>query len=199
MLFFIKIKGKMEIFLAIAVLCVGFVIYTDMKGNRYSKGVTEESSAAGRLLLVQAGSQIAMDYPILGIGNRGFKEMSQAYVTSIGYDPAVVDIEEVIGVEQPHNDFIRVWISFGTPALMVFLWLFVAIFLNFLESYRKSHNRFIKGIAIGSLAALAAYAVSAATHNVMDSVVLLWVLGGLSIATCKLAAKEKQKVEKVSA
>jgi O-antigen ligase len=199
MLFFIKVKGKKEILLAMAVLCVSFTVYIDIKGNRYSKGITEERSAAGRLLLLQAGTQIAMDYPILGIGNRGFREMSQAYISSIGYDPAVVDVEEVIGVEQPHNDFIRVWISYGTPALLVYIWLFVAILLNFLGSYRKTHNRFIKGIALGGFAALVAYSVSAATHNVMDSVVLLWVLGGLSIATYKLATKEKRDPEKVTA
>jgi O-antigen ligase len=199
MVFFLRIKGKKEIFLALVVLCVAFVVYTDMKGNRYSKGVTEERSAAGRLLLVEAGTKIAMDYPLLGIGNRGFKEMSQAYIPTIEYDPSVVDIHGVIGIEQPHNDFIRVWISYGTPALIAYLWLFVTIFLNFLEAYRKSHSRFIKGITIGCIGALVAYSVSSATHNVMDSVVLLWVLGGLSIATCKLVAKEKHDLDKVSA
>ena len=45
---------------------------------------------------------------------------------------------------------------------------------------------FVRSISLGGFAALATYIVCAATHNVMASVSLLWILGGLSIAAAKL-------------
>jgi len=49
-------------------------------------------------------------------------------------------------------------------------------------------------MALGGLAAMAAYIVNAATHNVMDSVPLLWIMGGFSCAMVKLAEKPKPVV-----
>lgn len=192
-------KFRKELFLVVLVLCAAFIVYVDMKENRYSQGFSEEDSAASRLVLWQAGAKIAVDYPVLGIGSGGFKEMSQAYMSSVEYDPEVVDVEGVLGVEQPHNDFLRIWISYGTVALIAFIWLLFSIFHNFLETYRTSSRRFVKGIAIGGFAALAAYVVNAACHNVMDTVWLLWIIGGLSIAAYKLAEQKRRNSKKVLA
>ncbi|OGO31577.1 MAG: hypothetical protein A2Z29_02805 [Chloroflexi bacterium RBG_16_56_11] len=195
MLFFIRSQVKKEMVLAVILVCVSFVIYSDIKQNRYSKGFAEEDSAASRLVLWEAGISIAMDYPVLGIGHRGFKEMSQAYLSTIEYDPKVVNATEVLGVEQPHNDIIWVWISYGTPALIAFLLLLISIFVNFFQAYRRSSNPLVMGIALGCFAAMITYIINAATHNVMDQVVFIWILAGLSIATLKLASAEKRPVK----
>lgn len=199
LLLFIRTKIKKEIFLAVLMVCVAFVTYTNIVGNRYSQGFSNEDSAAARLVLWQASLKIVHDYPVLGIGNRGFKNISPNYISTIQYDPTVVSAGDILGVEEPHNDFLRVWVSFGTPALIAFLWIFISIIRNFLESYRKSSTRLIKGIALGGFAALVTYIVSAATHNVMDSVCFLWILGGISIATCKLAETKGPKPVKALA
>jgi O-antigen ligase len=184
---FMKERSKKELLLVVLILVAGFIYYADIKSNRYSQGVIEDQSAAGRLVLWQAGLNIALDNPLLGIGYSGFEEISQEYASDI--DPTLMatqDAGEVLG-EAPHNDFLRVWLSFGTPAFLIFLWVFVGIIRNFLDSYRQASSRFLKGLALGCFAALAAYCVNAATHNVMDSVFILWILGGFSIATAKLA------------
>jgi hypothetical protein len=77
------------------------------------------------------------------------------------------------------------------------LWLFFSIFKNFFDSYRKSSRKFIQAISLGCFAAMATYVISAATHNVMDSVVFLWIFGGLSIATCKFITDKKNNTVKV--
>jgi O-antigen ligase len=197
MLLVIRSKAKIQLFLIAIILFGAFMVYVDIKGNRYSRGFGEENSAAARLVLWQAGAKIAMDYPLLGIGHNKFKEISEAYVSSVQYDPNVVNAANVLGVDQPHNDFIRVWTSFGTPALIAFLWLLFGIFKNFFDSYRKSSRKFVQAISLGCFAAMAAYIVTAATHNVMDSVVFLWIFGGLSIATCKFIANRKNDTVKV--
>ncbi|OGO22182.1 MAG: hypothetical protein A2144_14840 [Chloroflexi bacterium RBG_16_50_9] len=118
-------------------------------------------------------------------------------MSSIEYDPSVVNAAQILGIEQPHNDFIRIWTSFGTPALIAFIWLFICIFLNFYESYRKSSGVFIKAVSLGCFAALAAYIVNAATHNVMGSVFYLWILGGFSIATNNLVELKRRNSVKM--
>ncbi|MFA5309039.1 MAG: O-antigen ligase family protein [Dehalococcoidales bacterium] len=190
---FMKSKMRTQIFLAALVLIAGFIIYTDMKNNRYTGGVTNESSAAGRLVLWQAGAKIAMSSPVLGIGGQAFKEAAQEYISSVSYNPSVVQAEEVLGVEQPHNDFLRTWVSYGTVALIALVWLLIMIFRNFLISYRFLTTRLGKGIALGCFAAFVAYAVNAFTHNVIDEVALIWMFAGLSIALCKIAANQKKQ------
>jgi len=195
---FMKSKVKWQFFLVVLVIIASFVVYTNIKGNRYTEGVSNDSSAAGRLVLWQAGAKIAMSSPVFGIGGNSFKQVSQQYMTSVTYDPNVVQANAVLGVEQPHNDFLRIWVSYGTAALIAFIWLLISVFRNFLISYRYLSSRLVKGIALGCFAAFVTYAVSAFTHNVIDEVSLIWVFGGLSIALCKLATIQKQKQMKVS-
>jgi O-antigen ligase len=186
-----KGKVKKELLLVVLILVAAFLYYSDIKGNRYAQGFADDSSAAGRLVLWQAGLNIALDNPLFGIGYSRFEDVSQGYASDI--DPALMEIQNAGAVlgEAPHNDFLRVWLSFGTPAFLVFLWILVGIFRNFLDSYRQASSRFLKSLALGCFASLIAYSVNAATHNVMDSVFILWILGGFSIATTKLVSSKR--------
>jgi O-antigen ligase len=184
----LKGKAKKELFLVALVLIAAFLYYVEMRGNRYSQGFSEEQSAAARLVLWQAGAEIALSYPILGIGEGRFQEVSVTYSSSV--DPNLMQTQGaggILGNVPVHNDFLRVWLAFGTPALILYLWFFVVIFLNFLEAYRRSRTRFFRGMALGCIGAMAAYIVNAATHNFMDSSYFLWIFGGLSIAMARLA------------
>ncbi len=186
-----KGKAKKELFLIALILGAASLYYAESQGNRYSKGFGEDQSATGRLVLWQTGAEIAMNYPLLGIGADRFQEISVEYKS--GIDRSLQGVAGVLGTQAPHNDFIRVWLSFGTPALIAFLMLFAGIFRNFLDAYRRSSRRFVKGFALGCCAALATYVVSAATHNVMDSVFFLWILAGLSVALLRLAEAQKAR------
>ena len=195
---FMRSKHKWHIFAVVLVVIMAFVMYTDMKANRYTKGVSNESSAAGRLVLWQAGAKIAMSSPIIGIGGRAFKAASAQYLNEVTYNADVVQPTDVLGLEQPHNDFLRIWVSYGTIALIAFIWLIISIFRNFIVSYHALSTNLVKGLALGCFAAFVAYSVNAFTHNVIDEVSLIWVFGGLSIALCKLAVTQKQKQLKAS-
>jgi O-antigen ligase len=195
LLMFLLMKGRAKVgfLLAILILGVAFWGFIGMsENNRYSQGFGEESSAAGRLVLWQAGLRVAWDNPVVGIGRDNFEEESLKYA-------AVIDTElkttqgagRALGQYEAHNDFITIWASFGTVAILAYLWLFVGTFRNFVDAYRRSRSRFIKGLAIGCVGALGTYIVSAATHNVMDTSLLLWILCGLSIATTKIALSQR--------
>jgi O-antigen ligase len=186
-------KMKKEFFLVALILIAAFFVYFQITGSRYSKGFGQEQSATSRLALWQAGAKIAMDNPIFGIGEGRFEQVSLGYQSQITVNsmPSVVGI---LGQEQPHNDFLRVWLSFGTLALVTYLVVFIGIFMNFFKAFREGGGVFTRALSAGCFAGLAAYIVNAATHNLMDSVPLLWILAGLSIAVVKLSAAQKPRV-----
>jgi O-antigen ligase len=196
--FLMKGKAKKGVFLTLLIVGIAFLIFTQMTGSRYSKGFGEEGSATGRLVLWQAGVNIAIDNPVIGIGSYRFEEASLAYASAV--DPDLMHHEtgagRALGQYEAHNDFITIWASYGTVALLAFLWLILGIFRNFLDAYRNSRSYFLKRLALGCSGAVAAYIVSAFTHNVLGTSMLIWLLGGLSIATTKIALSRPLSKEK---
>jgi putative inorganic carbon (HCO3(-)) transporter len=188
----ILLKGTMRKNLLLIFLILGamFLLYINITGNRYSQGFSDEQSAAGRLVLWQAGVKIALAHPVFGIGQGQFMIISEGYSSEVA-GSAAASASVFLGTQQNHNDFIRVWDSFGTPALLVFLWIFFNTFRNLLSAYRRLPTPFLKALALGCIGAQMAYVVSAFTHNVMDSVPLFWILAGFSLALVKLAPKPK--------
>jgi O-antigen ligase len=188
-----RIKG--ELILAALLAAVAFISITGNLDNASLGGREEgiqEKSSLSRQILWQAGIAIAMDNPILGIGGDRFKTVSVEYRSSV--DPELRAWEEeaywgysAIGNEQPHNDFLKMWVSYGTLALVLYIWLYFVFLKNLLLSYRTSNKRFIKGVSVGLAAALVAYGVNAFFHNSFATLPLFWIVGGLSLATTKLA------------
>lgn len=185
-------KSKKALFLVSLIVGVVFLGYIVMESNRYTEGFTTEDSAAGRLVLWQSGMHIAMDYPILGIGAYKYEEMSTEYASTINPDYMTnMGAGGALGIHNAHNDFITVWVSFGTFALLAYLCVFVGIFRNFAEANRNSRTRFLKGFAIGCFGTMVAYIINSATHNILLPTMLLWVFAGLSIAAVKIAEKRE--------
>jgi O-antigen ligase len=196
-------KGRARIGLLAVLLVMGvaFLYFINTSDdNRYSQTFGEETSAAGRLVLWQAGVKVACDNPIFGIGRDKFEEESLKYASVIDSELMTTQgAGATLGQYEAHNDFITVWASFGTVALLAYLWLFAGAFRNFLDAYRKSRSRFIKGLAVGCFSALAAYIVNAFTHYVMDTSELMWIMFGLSIATAKVALSQRKSKVKETA
>lgn len=203
-LFLVKSRYKKQIVLITLVLIIAFVFYVANSENRYSQGFTEETSAAGRLVLWQAGLLITQDNMLIGIGQANFVEESEKYAYKI--NPAVMDNLRALmgrdvqglGYTEAHNDFITVSAAYGLIALLAYLWIFVSIFRNFIESCRMSSSPFLKSLSIGCIGAILSYMVNAFTHNVMDSSQLLWIFAGLSLAITKLTLDKRQAAVKES-
>jgi O-antigen ligase len=187
-------KGKLRIrfFLVMLILFAAFMLFVNKTETRYSNSFGDDSSSTGRLVLWQAALKIALDHPVLGIGASQFSDVAPDYASSIDTNPwGKQDLSGVLGYLAIHDDFLTIWSSFGTVAMLIFMWIFIVMLLNFVESYRKSPTPFLRGLSLGCFAAVIAYIVNAATHNVMGSSMLMWIMGGLSITTVKIASSKR--------
>jgi O-antigen ligase len=195
---FLKTRVKAEIIVVVMFLVLGLVETVDMPSIFQFGGRSEasqEESATSRPILWQAGVAIALDNPILGIGGDQFISVSPQYASSV--DPSLLSWEEerywgysTLGSEELHNDFLKMWVSYGTFALLTYVWLYVAVLRNCVNSYHMSKRAFIKGLSVGLGAALVAYGINSFYHNCLQTFPLLWIIVGFSLATSKLALME---------
>lgn len=196
----IKTRIRGELICVVLLLIAGLSILSpisDMSlGGRSKSG--QEDSTISRQILWQASLGIISNYPVLGIGNGKFMSISPEYQSSV--EPSLLAYEKqnywsyrTLGNEPPHNDFLDIWVSYGTLALILFIWLFIAMVHNSISSYKISTNRFLKGLSIGLAGAIVVYGVNAFYHNLFATIYLFWILGGLSVATNKLALSRTGK------
>jgi len=193
-LLLIKTRIKGEILMAAAILISGFMLLSPLVGQ-YVEGRSEsmqEGSTIARQILWQASVNIALDHPVLGIGSDNFISLSREYESTV--DNSLIAYERqnywsfrTLGNDAPHNDFLNIWVSYGTLALIVYIWIFFAVMRNFLDSYRLTRSKFIKGLAVGFAAALIAYGINAFYHNLIATMSLFWILAGFSLAISKIA------------
>jgi O-antigen ligase len=97
---------------------------------------------------------------------------------------------DALGRFEPHNDYLNIWLSFGTLALATYLLMMWCTLSNFRDAFNQLSDPLLRGIALGSLGALIAFGINSFFHNFFDSVLTLWILAGLSVALMTLAAKE---------
>jgi len=199
---FMLIRVRWEIILVIMAALIllieaGGVFEGSYLGGRSETG--QEESSIARDILSQAGTAIALDNPILGIGAERFTEVSPQYVYRI--DPVLIAWEAerywsytTLGDDEPHNDFIMIWLSHGTLALIVYILLYFIMIYNLMYSFRNSNNRFIKGVSVGLAAGLITYVANSYYHNLLATLPLLWIIAGFTLVTSKLAAKERRTI-----
>jgi O-antigen ligase len=197
---FMRTRIRWEIIFVVLLLGVLFIETSGVAEGRYLGGrgqLAQEESAYERKILFQAGTAIAMDNPVFGIGRGQFILVSPQYASRV--DPDLIARQEeywgyrTLGSQAVHNDFLSTWVSYGTLALAVYLWFFIVIFSNFFSAYRGSRNRFIKGLSLGLAAGLIVYVTNAFYHNLMSTVHLIWIMAGFSIVTTKLALEKERR------
>lgn len=184
-------RFRRELWLLVLLAPLLFWYWSDYQGNRYSQGPSSDSSAAGRPVLWTVGLNIALENPILGVGHNQFLELSPEFANTVSDD--LLERQgagAVLGTYTPHNDFLNIWLSFGTLALFLYIGMLALAVKNFIQAFFKAADPLLKGLALGSLGALIAYSVNSLFHNYFDSTLTLWVLMGLSLALTKLISVE---------
>jgi O-antigen ligase len=194
----LKGKRRMQFLVVLIIIAALFFFYIGIKQSRYTPGGEKEGSAAARSILWPAAMEIAKNNPMFGLGYDKFNTQAIEYssVVSKGYNEGLVTY--ALGRLQPHNDFLMVWVSFGTPAFIAFILIIIGVFVSLLRSYVATSEPLIKAVCLGLIGAIPAYIANAATHNMMESVFILWIICGMAIALRRMTSKEL-KVSSVKA
>jgi putative inorganic carbon (HCO3(-)) transporter len=172
----------------------GFFYWSDAQSNRYTLSTSDDPSAATRPVLWETGLNIALDNPILGVGHNKFKVLSPWYAVEI--DRSLLERQNAvsaIGQYEPHNDYLNIWLSFGTGALALYLWLFVLTIKNYVETFFRTSEPLLKGLALGGVGAVLAFGANSFFHNLFDSTLMIWLLAGLSLALSKVVLAESSR------
>jgi O-antigen ligase len=189
-----------ELWLLVIFAGAAFFYYSDLQSNRYTLDANSDDSAATRPVLWEVGLNIALDNPILGVGHDKFLELSPEYASRI--DRSLLDRQgagSALGQYQPHNDFLNVWLSFGTGALVLYVGLFLLSIKNYLEAFFRTTEPLVKGLALGGMGAVLAFGANSFFHNLFDSTLTIWLLAGISLALSNLVMAESSAVTAVVA
>lgn len=172
-------------------IVVGIILFfalenTGLIGYRYYRDEEDDRSASTHSVLGTVGLAIALDNPITGIGHEAFPTVSLDYIDILDDEAFAVGGAMALGEDEVHNDFLNVWFSWGILALIIFVGIYIGAFRNLIIAAR-SHDRFIRGLAIGCAGGLVTYGVNSYYHNSMDSSAFLWLYAGLSVALARIA------------
>lgn len=183
-------RVRKEIVLALLLLVPVAAFFLAEGNNRYNK---DESNNA-RIVLWKVGIEIAQDYPLLGIGNNAYNLIAPLYVSEISFSDSTLESKNIsiVEVSPVHNDFLRVWLSFGTPALIAYILLFLGIAANALQAYFREKDPWLRGASLGCFGATVAYVINSTAHNSLDSTGSLWILAGLSIVLLRLSYQKQE-------
>lgn len=100
-----------------------------------------DRSAAMRIKLWDAALLMIQDEPLLGVGH--------------GLAPRFVGVyNPEVGHRDVHNMYLLIAAEMGIPALLVFLWILGVVIRETLRLYRRTPDRFFRGVALGFTAGL---------------------------------------------
>ena len=182
-------RGKYwrELLILVVVGASAFWYVSDVQGSRYTQTVADDGSAAARPVLWELSLNVATDNPWFGIGYDQFREVSPEYTDTVSQTALErQNAVEVIGKQNPHNDVLDVWVSWGFFALMIYVALGVVVGLNFIYVYRNAADQVIRGLAMGGLAALVAYETNSMFHNFIETSLVFWIIAGFSLVLPKV-------------
>ncbi|HEY5641163.1 MAG TPA: O-antigen ligase family protein, partial [Dehalococcoidia bacterium] len=182
-------RGKYwrELLVVVAIGASAFWYVSEVQDSRYAQTAADDGSAAARPVLWELSLNVAADNPWFGIGYDEFREVSPAYTDTVSETSLErQNAREVIGRENPHNDVLDVWVSWGFFALMIYVALGVVVGLNFIYVYRNAADQVIRGLALGGLAALIAYETNSMFHNFIENSLVFWIIAGFSLVLPKV-------------
>lgn len=89
--------------------------------------------------------------------------------------------------KQPHSDFLSAYVETGLLGFLIYVLLIIALFATTARAVLRTQRGTLEwGVAVGSLAVVAAFTLMSVAANVMQSLVNFWYV--LAIVACGLAA-----------
>ena len=141
----------------------------------------------GRLyFIIQTPIKVVRHSPIFGVGPGMY---GGGVVTALHNTEVYDKLGLPFGAEgvrgEIDNSWFSIWGEYGTLGLILFLWIIISLFKYTLNIYRKSRDRFTRGLALGYLGAIGAVSLQSFLgpyFEVRTLVLYFWLIGGLIVS-----------------
>jgi len=157
--------------------------YSETNKTEYNEGDLD-ASAQERMDIWRAGLNMVKDNPVFGVG--------------YGLFPTVLKYYRASGRESDsHNTYLIIMAEMGIPALIIFFWIILLIFLSTRSLYLRTKDPFAKALALGWLGGIFGLLLSNMFGSRLDSQEVssyLWIISALIMRLRILDKKEKQEV-----
>lgn len=187
-LVFMAFMGSKRLFLlvvtGIIVCSLSLVVFPSSRfARRVIETFSSERPVGDRIYFWQGSLRIIRDYPITGVGWKGFRKVYPKYKPAEGRQL----------VSFAHNNFIDVAVQSGFLGLGIFLWLLTTIYKVGFRIFSQLGNGYFKGIAWGFLGSFTAFLVGGLSqYNFGDSEVVMlfyFLLGMVTVIPRIVEAK----------
>ena len=174
-----------------AVLSVALILWFQAGDSRFAREKVDDISSTIRAATWRVALQVARERPIFGVGYNALPKVAPDFQNEVlGGGNAPLGIVAQAGIRAIHNDFLRVWVSFGVFALTAFVFFQIFIGVIAIKAYRRTTDPWLRGASLGCVGAIAAYSVHSLAHNLLDSSFFIWIIAGLAIALLKLVSSK---------
>jgi O-antigen ligase len=140
-----------------------------------------DRSAATRILLWEAALQMIREEPILGVGYGRFGEVVRGYLPEIGY-------------RDVHNTYLLFAAEMGIPGLLVLLWVLGRVMREAVWLYRRTPERFFRGLGLGFAGGMAGLMVICIFGSRITSFEIFgyfWILAAIVVRANTLEGAER--------
>jgi len=122
MIFFYKGKFKTAknkkyfyLFLPFCLFIILFYLFNQFGLNFFTEGFL--NSLKARFYLITPSLQLILKYPIFGIGSENYR------AAMMPFSPMELAANTKVFFDNPHNNFLSLWVQFGIGALIAHLWI----------------------------------------------------------------------------
>ncbi len=138
--------GYLAIFVLICVLIVSIKVPNlwEVVFERFGTifNAAEDASSVGRIALIKSSIWMWMDYPIFGVGLRGFPVLFPEYI-----DPSMPHV--LTELREAHTIQTEILAEFGIIGIVISTWLFFTILFHGYRSFRTMKSDILRCIEIG--------------------------------------------------
>ena len=151
----------------IPIVVVGALLLAPQEVIERGKNIfnPKDVTARDRIAMLEAGTAIVKDYPLMGVGPDQIERVYPRYRVPDAVKPTNPHL---------HNVPMQIAAERGLLALAAWLWFVIAVFLGLFTLVRKARNKSLAAAALGGMAAMLAAGLT--EYNFGDSEFLMLLL-----------------------
>jgi O-antigen ligase len=179
---------KLVFFVLIGIIVcstVLFILPFSKVSQRVMETIKSTRRVGDRIYFWEGGLRIIRDYPITGVGWKGFRKVYPRYKPAEALESGC----------NAHNNFVDVTVDSGLLGLGIFLWFLLGIYKAGFRIFKKLEDGYFKGIAWGFLGSFTGFLIAGLSqYNFGDSIVvmLFYFLLGIVMVIPRILGSNKE-------